>query len=139
MGKIIAKIEDNLLDTLVIETHGYGRRGAHDSVISLTATERATANGDISCELDFNPDKTQDVIRGLRDALENVGVVNTGVEKTTRAAPNGAQKYRGNGKHEWERVVSGTRRLRVPGGFIYQTGAKFTTFVPMPDVVGYAV
>lgn len=64
------------------------------------------------------------------------------------------QTYRGNGNHEWEHVsidgegVTFTRRLRVPGGWIYNMvlnvgnevdGNKNianSVFVPMPEVVG---
>jgi hypothetical protein len=65
-----------------------------------------------------------------------------------KAAPKGNQKYLGNGKHDWQEVaVDGqdtTERLRVPGGYLYRTvkeraDAPAMTFVPMPDVVGYAV
>jgi hypothetical protein len=53
--------------------------------------------------------------------------------------------YKGNGNHEWEEVCDGsigmwrTVRLRVPGGFLYLYGDGVPVFVPMPDVVGYAV
>ena len=72
-----------------------------------------------------------------------------------------SQEYRGNGKHEWEKVVSKaspdgyhhTQRLRVPGGWLYQTSMLVdltdqgdgvlntlnTVFVPMPEVVKHEV
>jgi hypothetical protein len=53
--------------------------------------------------------------------------------------PHGAQEYKGNGKHVWEDVIIGdTVRLRVPGGWLYYTVGT-TTFVPVPQAVGYAV
>lgn len=61
------------------------------------------------------------------------------------APPRGPQMYRGNGKHEWQRVIDGTPgqwitwRLRVPGGFLYRYGDVSPVFVPMPEVVGYVV
>jgi len=64
----------------------------------------------------------------------------------TKKAPKGAQAYKGNGKHEWESVAYAVERLRVPGGWLYQTYngdnyevSKAVTFVPVPEVVGYAV
>lgn len=77
----------------------------------------------------------------------------------TRSAPNGAQAYKGNGKHKWELVSSDekeyghTYRLRVPGGWLYRTVttlpslvgdeaepiAVAQSFVPVPNAVGYAV
>lgn len=63
----------------------------------------------------------------------------------TRAAPHGKQEYRGNGKHEWEKVAdaastqtSDTVRLRVPGGWVYKAGIG-VAFVPTPAVIGYKV
>lgn len=72
-----------------------------------------------------------------------------------RRRPNGPQAYKGNGKHKWELVTEDpkgaghTYRLRVPGGFLYRTVsvdqlvdepvAQSTVFVPLPEVVGYAV
>lgn len=64
---------------------------------------------------------------------------------TAKKRPHGKQEYRGNGKHEWETVVGNTVRLRVPGGWLYSKtfgGSQVssnTTFVPVPEVVGYAV
>ncbi|TAJ97129.1 MAG: hypothetical protein EPO10_26505 [Reyranella sp.] len=77
----------------------------------------------------------------------------------TRTAPKGAQAYKGNGNHKWEEVTTDpkgagyTYRLRVPGGWLYRTVttvpgylgeepipvAQSTVFVPVSDVVGYAV
>lgn len=58
------------------------------------------------------------------------------------------QDYRGNGNHEFEEVyrdqVQFVQRLRVPGGWIYETtfsenphAALLMTsvFVPMPEIV----
>ena len=60
-----------------------------------------------------------------------------------RSRPRGAQEYKGNGKHEWEEVATGTDRLRVPGGWLYavsfEDGSDAVTFVPVPNAVGYAV
>lgn len=70
-----------------------------------------------------------------------------------------SQEYRGNGHHEWEPVTSlmhelgvhQTLRLRVPGGWLYQSSIYMnlpqteehftcdTVFVPMPAVVKHAV
>lgn len=52
--------------------------------------------------------------------------------------PKGAQEYKGNGKHYWQKVNGETKRLRVPGGWLYDTGTA-AVFVPIPEVVGYAV
>ena len=59
-------------------------------------------------------------------------------EAAPRARPKGSQEYKGNGKHDWEPVSTGTARLRVPGGWLYHT-MDGTVFVPVPEVVGYAV
>lgn len=60
-----------------------------------------------------------------------------------KKSPNGAQKYFGNGEHEWEPVVDPlTERLRVPGGWLYRDCSydnATMVFVPCPDAVGYAV
>lgn len=64
--------------------------------------------------------------------------------------PHGAQEYKGNGNHKWETASVGfvsTMRLRVPGGWLYRYGSGLSTdgtvsamvFVPVPDVVGYAI
>jgi hypothetical protein len=59
---------------------------------------------------------------------------------TKKKRPHGAQEYKGNGNHEWEDVVGFTSRLRVPGGWLYRDGPSETMcFVPVPEVVGYAV
>ena len=74
----------------------------------------------------------------LRDALISLFPKGT----TAKAeAPKGKQEYKGNGSHDWEAVGdSGIRRLRVPGGWLYRAGyTPTTTFVPMPDVVGYKI
>jgi hypothetical protein len=60
-----------------------------------------------------------------------------------RKPPKGDQQYKGNGKHDWEDVTedSFTRRLRVPGGWLY-IDTKYESalvFVPVPEVVGYKV
>lgn len=52
------------------------------------------------------------------------------------------QTYLGNGKHNWEPVVGGIARLRVPGGWLYKSekaSFKAGTFVPMPAVVKHKV
>jgi hypothetical protein len=69
------------------------------------------------------------------------------VEKpATKKRPHGSQEYKGNGKHTWEQVTKDTERLRVAGGWLYKYHVTFPTycapmitFVPMPEVVGYAV
>jgi hypothetical protein len=57
--------------------------------------------------------------------------------------PHGAQQYLGNENHEWEPVVEGTERLRVPGGWLYsvswEDGGGTMTFVPVPNILGYAI
>lgn len=68
-------------------------------------------------------------------------------EPKPKKRPHGAQEYKGNGKHSWERVEGDayvrTERLRVPGGWLYRNvRGEFTkamTFVPVPQAVGYAV
>jgi hypothetical protein len=55
-----------------------------------------------------------------------------------RKAPHGKQEYKGNGKHQWEDVASFTKRLRVPGGWLYRSDGSLA-FVPVPEVVGYKV
>lgn len=57
---------------------------------------------------------------------------------TEKKRPHGLQEYRGNGQHDWELVVFGCNRLRVPGGWLYNVGST-TTFVPMPEVVNYVI
>lgn len=76
--------------------------------------------------------------------------------KVSPKRPHGAQEYRGNGNHGLEVVCPDqsnnewtmTQRLRVPGGWLYKTQRTVgdatarvvsTTFVPVPDAVGYAV
>ena len=54
------------------------------------------------------------------------------------------QEYRGNGKHQWEGVISDggfqLMRLRVPGGWLYRDQKTQTvTLVPMPEVVKHKV
>ena len=67
------------------------------------------------------------------------------VEPKPRKRPHGAQEYKGNGKHAWETVTANTQRLRVPGGWLYGEYSDRihrvvnTTFVPVPQAVGYAV
>jgi hypothetical protein len=62
-----------------------------------------------------------------------------------RKRPHGAQEYKGNGKHQWETVTAETKRLRVPGGWLYGEYSRRidriinSTFVPVPQAVGYAV
>lgn len=55
-----------------------------------------------------------------------------------KKSPKGEQQYKGNGKHYWTKVTGETKRLRVPGGWLYNTG-NASVFVPIPEVVGYAV
>jgi hypothetical protein len=52
-----------------------------------------------------------------------------------------SQKYKGNGKHDWEPVYRlDVFRLRVPGGWLYKDeGTMTVTFVPMPEVVKHWV
>jgi hypothetical protein len=65
-------------------------------------------------------------------------VVTKPAKPAKKTTPKGAQAYKGNGKHSWERVNTDTERLRVPGGWIY-TRFGNPVFVPVPEVVGYAV
>jgi hypothetical protein len=66
-------------------------------------------------------------------------------EPKPRKRPHGAQEYKGNGKHAWETVTAETKRLRVPGGWLYGEYSRRidriinSTFVPVPQAVGYAV
>jgi hypothetical protein len=66
-------------------------------------------------------------------------------EPKPRKRPHGAQEYKGNGKHNWEKVTGDTMRLRVPGGWLYGIYSDRihrvvqTQFVPVPQAVGYAV
>jgi hypothetical protein len=66
-------------------------------------------------------------------------------EPKPKKRPHGAQEYKGNGKHAWEKVTGGTMRLRVPGGWLYGEYSSrvdrvmTSTFVPVPQAVGYAV
>jgi hypothetical protein len=67
------------------------------------------------------------------------------VEPKPKKRPHGAQEYKGNGKHHWETVTAETKRLRVPGGWLYGEYSRRidrivnSTFVPVPQAVGYAV
>lgn len=67
------------------------------------------------------------------------------VEQKPKKRPHGAQEYKGNGKHQWEKVTAETMRLRVPGGWLYGEYSRRidrvvnSTFVPVPQAVGYAV
>lgn len=71
--------------------------------------------------------------------------VETTVLPPKKKTPKGAQVYKGNGKHTWEKSTDNTYRLRVPGGWLYGTKTDFgivvrgMTFVPVPTAVGYAV
>lgn len=53
------------------------------------------------------------------------------------------QSYKGNGNHKWEDAAYDTMRLRVPGGWLYRSGAYPASvamvFVPMPEVVKHKV
>lgn len=80
----------------------------------------------------------------LRDALIEMLPLPVDAPTRTSRRAKGAQTYRGNGNHTWEDVEDGTRRLRVPGGFLYRyrsasDEAAAMAFVPMPETVGYAV
>jgi hypothetical protein len=74
----------------------------------------------------------------LRDNILKVLPLTAEAPKKKRKAPHGPQEYKGNGKHEWEDVTGCTMRLRVPGGWLYSCGDS-STFVPVPEAVGYAV
>ena len=94
-------------------------------------------------------------VRDLRDALNAIYPEETAKrapQPTKKPTPKGAQAYKGNGKHKWEVVavdaVTHTQRLRVPGGWLFMTNTindemdthnTNTVFVPVPEVVGYAV
>lgn len=63
------------------------------------------------------------------------------IEAPARKRPHGKQEYKGHGKHVWEDIPTGypfTKRLRVPGGWLYNTYDTIV-FVPVPNAVGYAV
>jgi hypothetical protein len=74
---------------------------------------------------------------------EDYNEVEPGVFVSKKKRPHGAQEYRGNGNHHWEKVTGTTMRLRVPGGWLYSidlySECPSATFVPVPEVVGYAV
>lgn len=57
------------------------------------------------------------------------------IEKKKTKKSVAKQIYKGNGKHEWEPVIEGTKRLRVPGGFIYTVHYSGPIFVPLPEMV----
>lgn len=74
----------------------------------------------------------------LRDALVALAPFAALATPKTKKRPHGAQEYKGNGKHGWEEVTGVTSRLRVPGGWLYETECS-VVFVPVPAAVGYAV
>ncbi len=91
---------------------------------------------------------------GFDPKSDNPGIGhNSSVRITPRKAPNGPQAYKGNGKHTMEQVSGDLYRLRVPGGWLYFDTYKdedsfdrterevsgSTTFVPVPEVVGYKI
>jgi hypothetical protein len=93
-----------------------------------------------------------DTARKLRDLFNEMYPVPAPAAKpeptTVRKRPRGSQEYKGNGKHAWETVHEGesgasqfrTFRLRVPGGWLYRYDEQGTiTFVPAPEVIGYAI
>lgn len=88
----------------------------------------------------MSPKSIPDVIAALQKVA---GIV---PPASPKRRPHGPQEYKGAGKHEWERVspegsiYESTFRLRVPGGWLYGLeGSDKTTFVPMPDTVGYGI
>ncbi len=88
------------------------------------------------------PTPRQD-IKALQAALV-VAEAEQKARNLTKAAPNGKEKYHGNGQHTWEEVTLNTRRLRVPGGWLYavsyyESSNDAIAFVPLPAAIGYAV
>ena len=82
----------------------------------------------------------------------SISLLVPGVVKVAKPKkPHGAQEYKGNGKHTWEKVNKDDNdfftvvRLRVPGGWLYSEEravdceASNMVFVPVPSVVGYKV
>jgi hypothetical protein len=108
---------------------------------------RRDRDGDITLlqdESSFPSDRQDEVILSQTMAAQLVAFLApqpAAPAPAKRAAPKGAQQYRGNGNHEWETVTtrSGTDRLRVPGGWLYRFNNTTLAFVPVPDAVGYAV
>ncbi len=80
---------------------------------------------------------SHDQLQALIDLAQSEGFTPT-PPLCARRDPHGAQEYKGNGKHHWENVSVGTRRLRVPGGWLYSS-ITGSTFVPMPGCVGYSI
>jgi len=87
----------------------------------------------------YTPRQDINEVKALLGVLE----AEQAAKNLTKAPPNGKEKYRGNGQHDWEDVVGQTFRLRVPGGWIYDVatndGTSNSVFVPLPPALGYAV
>lgn len=85
----------------------------------------------------------RDEMKKLRDFLNATYPVATVTPRKAGKAPSKAkQAYKGNGKHQWEKVTTNTERLRVPDGWlysVYQGVARAVTFVPLPKIVGHAI
>jgi len=123
-----------------------------------TVTVQRDSDGDLSIDI---ADGDNEITFDRATALALYNAIGTEMGFTTpapapvaKARPHGAQEYRGNGNHKWEEVsvdakgAGHTYRPRVPGGWLYRTvssdtkgntDAQSTTFVPMPNTVGYAV
>jgi hypothetical protein len=133
---IVTTINGAMNDRIEIDT-SHTRDFAFISVFDDTFKKDATVG--------LHPE----MVEKLRDALIDICPLPVAEEPVKRKAPRGAQAYRGNGQHDWEDVTADgdTKRLRVPGGWLYATVSRVNgkvkdtnkVFVPVPDVVGYAV
>lgn len=96
-------------------------------------------DGDVAI-MDFSAEKIKKLLVLLSKAARDADII---PREEKRKRPHGPQEYRGNGKHAWETAETGdarfTRRLRVPGGWLYKYGENTLVFVPLPEVVGYKI
>jgi hypothetical protein len=132
MTDTVIELTDKFGDTLTVTASD---EGWEDTTFTLIIDEDARRS-----MVDLTGDGVIRLIGALTRAAEAAGAAIMPPAKP-RKAPKGPQEYRGNGRHTWEGVGAGkTMRLRVPGGWLYRDGGDASsTFVPMPDVVGYVV
>jgi hypothetical protein len=131
------RVRDDLHDPITFEG---SKRG---NSVDVIAVENDGTTAETVVALTFSGERALSLYRALGDALEAAGLKSGPYKGEPKKAPHGAQEYRGNGKHAWETVeiddVPFTRRLRVPGGWLYKSGGNGLVFVPVPDVVGYKI